>query len=124
MKIPQQSLEVAGLTDDDVDPASGIQFAVLDPSGKRHKDGDQSWVAYGTVLTDGNHPGGWIQYRTISISYGEWTDMEDPAARQERARLVEALKAEGLRQRRVGNENLGVAYLGSADFLSNLGGAS
>lgn len=75
--VPRHCLEVTGLTADDPesgDQTSGIQFSVLDPDGTHTTYGDQSWVASGQCIKDGSHPDGRIQYRTITITYGEWED--------------------------------------------------
>lgn len=74
MNIPRHSVEMVGLTDQTDDVTDVTQFAVLDPDGRRSVYGDQSWVAYGRVLRDA-HPDGRIQFRQITISYGEWTDV-------------------------------------------------
>lgn len=70
--VPMHSLDIAGLTDDTRDPVSGRQFAVIDPDGSRKVYGDQSWVAHGSVIGDGSHPDGRIEYRDITVTYGEW----------------------------------------------------
>ena len=121
MIIPHHSLELVGLTDDIGESTDAVQFCVRDPEGLRHVYGDQSWVATGTCITDGSHPSGRIQYRTVTISYGEWTDMEDPAARQERARLIGALRDEAECH---GGSIHATAYIVAANFLANLGGAA
>lgn len=64
-------MNVTGLTDGD--PDSGVQFAVLDPDGTHHAYGDQRWVAYGGAV-EAAHPGSKTQRRTVTITYGDWTD--------------------------------------------------
>ena len=46
----------------------------MDPNGRGHIYGDQKWVAYGRCIEDGSHPDGRIQYRTITLTYGDWQD--------------------------------------------------
>lgn len=75
MNFPRHSLDMVGCTDEREDPTAAVQFAVLDPNGRRTAYGDQSWVAHGVCIADGSHPEGRIQYREIAISYGEWKDM-------------------------------------------------
>ena len=74
INYPQYSLDLVGRSDDDPSAGnvqtSGVQFAVLLPSGERRIYGDQSYVAHGVVLKD--HPDGRVVWRPISISYGEW----------------------------------------------------
>lgn len=72
--VPPHPLEISALTDDNNDPTEARQFGVRDPEGITHVYGDQSWVAYGTCIEDGTHPGGTIRYRDITITYGEWQD--------------------------------------------------
>lgn len=72
-RVGNYLLYIAALTDERVDPTSADQFSVVDRDGVRHVYGDQSWVAYGQVLVDA-HPGGRVQRRTVTITYGEWVD--------------------------------------------------
>ena len=69
-------MSVTALTDNppDQDPTSGVQYAVLDPDGQHHTYGDQSWVKYGGPVQGGSHPGGRIQSRTVTVTYGPWAD--------------------------------------------------
>lgn len=66
--IPCYSVEV----DDAGEPQSGVQYGVLGKDGKHYLYGDQGWVASGQAIEDA-HPGGRIQRRTFTITYGEWT---------------------------------------------------
>lgn len=76
LRVPMQTLDVIGLTDDEMDPTDAIQFGVRVPHPDlghiTHVYGDQSWVAYGKCIEDGTYPDGQIVYRTITIAYGEW----------------------------------------------------
>ena len=70
--IPSFSLEITGLTwvrDDN--PTGGIQYCAVDELGVRHIYGDQEWVMSGQAIIDA-HPGGHVEQRTITITYGEW----------------------------------------------------
>jgi hypothetical protein len=60
----------------DDSPETADQYCVVDPDGTRHVYGDQGWVKDGQALK--HHPGGRIEHRTITISYGEWGPMTDP----------------------------------------------
>jgi len=75
--VPSRVLDIVGLTDEETDPTTAIQYAVRTPDGRQHLYGDQSWVAFGRAISDGSHPGGVVVQRTITITYGEW---QDPAA--------------------------------------------
>ncbi len=71
-------MDVTALTDSPPgeDPTVGVQYAVVDPDGRHHTYGDQSWVAYGGPIQVGYHPDGRIQCRTVTLTYGPWTDHE------------------------------------------------
>lgn len=73
--VPTYSAHLTGLTGERIDdPTWAVQFAVVDPDGTRTAYGDQSWVAASGPVRDGSHPGGRIQSRTVTITYGEWVD--------------------------------------------------
>jgi len=72
--VPEHSVELCALSDDPVNPTEAIQYSVMDPNGRGHIYGDQKWVAYGRCIEDGSHPDGRIQYRTITLTYGDWQD--------------------------------------------------
>lgn len=65
--------------DKDEQPISGVQYSVLD-DGQNCIYGDQHWVASGGVIRDGSHEGR-IQRRTVTVTYGPWTD-DDPRVRR------------------------------------------
>lgn len=52
-------------------PTSLVQWSAVTPDGKRHVYGDQAYVASGEVLDDIGRAR--IEYREITITYGEWT---------------------------------------------------
>lgn len=83
LNLPHRSLDVTGRTEDDTSdyPTSGVQHAVRDPDGSHHLYGDQSWVFGGGPISDGSHPDGRIQARTVTIIYGEWADLPDQPTR-------------------------------------------
>lgn len=57
-------------------PHLGVQFTVLATNGERHTYGDQEWVADGRALD--HHPGGRVQHRSVTITYGPWVDAGAP----------------------------------------------
>jgi len=64
-------VHIAALTDVVSDPTAAVQFCVVDEHGERHVYGDQSWIAGGRAVREA-HPGGRVERRTVTITYGEW----------------------------------------------------
>ncbi len=70
--IPSHTLSIEALTESPgVNPVSAVQYCVVGANGRRYIYGDQSWVAAGHAV-DEAHPGGHVEQRTITITYGEW----------------------------------------------------
>lgn len=75
MAIPSYSLDITGLTESrDDNPTSAVQYCVVDEKGIRRVYGDQEWVVSGQAVIDA-HPGGRVEQRTITITYGEWSSI-------------------------------------------------
>lgn len=70
--IPFLTLSIDALTDQTGEnPTGAVQYCVVGAFGERHVYGDQGWVASGQAVIDA-HPGGHVEYRTVTISYGAW----------------------------------------------------
>lgn len=54
------------------EPLEFTQYSVVDAEGTRHQYGDQEWVKWGGPISDGDHPNGSIEHRTVTITYGDW----------------------------------------------------
>lgn len=73
---PKFSLDLIARTSDPAEyPAVGVQYCVVDDDGGRHVYGDQMWVPSGACIRDGSFPGGRIERREVTISYGEWREV-------------------------------------------------
>lgn len=86
---PEHSLSLVGRSDQDPgsDQTSGVQFAVLLPTGEYRVYGNQYCVAFGLVLKD--HPDGRVVHRTVTISYGEWVDPTAEMLARARSHLLQ-----------------------------------
>ena len=71
ISVPVDQVERAA----DLRPAGGVQYAVKDRSGEYITYGDQHWVASGQALADA-HPDGTIVRRTVTVTYGEWEEVD------------------------------------------------
>lgn len=72
-----QTLDLTGLTNNDGDnPTDAVQYAVIDRDGASQINGDQEWVRSHQCITEGSRPGGRIQYRRVTITYGPWIDCD------------------------------------------------
>lgn len=65
-------LSLNALTYHNDDPTEAVQYCIVGANGRRYVYGDQEWVASGAAIED-SHPGGHVEKRTISITYGEWS---------------------------------------------------
>jgi hypothetical protein len=77
MNSRQYYLDVPGLTESRSDsPTNAVQYCVLD-NETRVIYSDQPWLASGKVLDGDNgcSEEARIQQRTVTIIYGEWTDV-------------------------------------------------
>lgn len=73
-RVIGQLTNIAALTvevTEDGEPVKAVQYAVVSPDGERVAYGDQRWVMSGRALDDAP-AGSRVEFRTISLSYGEW----------------------------------------------------
>lgn len=65
-------MDIPALTTEMLDePTTGEQWCVVDADGMRHIYGDQGWIKSHEALSF--HPGGHVEHRPMTITYGDWT---------------------------------------------------